>query len=493
MTVIAMGLGYAISVSDPTILSANLEVVARGLQISRNAGTFLASLASLTMAAAVLCAGALGDLYGMRRMYLIGLCGSIAFSVLAAAAPIPAVLMVARAGAGVALAFLIGLSLAITNAVFPPGRRAAAIAGYFGVGYVVSTPLPAISGVLADAIGWRACFLVLPVIAALGLAVTWRYVPDTLRANRRLDLVGLALFAGALLGLIYGISRLQTGIDSVGLAAIAVGSVAACAFVIHELGTPEPALDMRIFRSGRFNAAATAGVVFNFVTGGSLVLFTFYLVTVRNESPQLLGILLIPATALSAVAATAAGPAMNRFGARLVLVGGLVVLLAGLLLVGLFDLNTSVAMVFAAVALIMVGGAIVGTPQATVMMASAPADLGGAVAGVKSAGNEAGFSLGPTVFALVGVNIFLSSIVDELARSGITRDEMRDALQTTQGGRGANLVNPEHARLVVDHGPHNMIDAIQTLSLIMAAGPIAAIALALWLVKPQGLVRGSAR
>ena len=82
-----MGLGHAISVSDPTILSANLEVVASGLQISRNAGTFLASLASLTMAAAVLCAGALGDLYGMRRMYLIGLCGSIAFSVLAAAAP----------------------------------------------------------------------------------------------------------------------------------------------------------------------------------------------------------------------------------------------------------------------------------------------------------------------------------------------------------------------------------------------------------------------
>ena len=147
---------------------------------------------------------------------------------------------------------------------------------------------------------------------------------------------------------------------------------------------------------------------------------------------------MIPATALSAVAATAAGPAMNRFGARLVLVCGLVVLLAGLLLVGLFDLNTSVAMVFAAVALIMVGGAIVGTPQATVMMASAPADLGGAVAGVKSAGNEAGFSLGPTVFALVGVNIFLSSIVDELARSGITRDEMRDALQTTQGSPRRN-------------------------------------------------------
>ena len=82
-----------------------------GLQISGSTATFVASLATLTMAAAVLSAGALGDLYGMRRMYLVGLSGAIVFSVLAAAAPIPAVLMVARAGVGVALAFLIGLSL----------------------------------------------------------------------------------------------------------------------------------------------------------------------------------------------------------------------------------------------------------------------------------------------------------------------------------------------------------------------------------------------
>ena len=83
MTVIAMGFGYANSIGDPTILSANLQVVASGLQISGSTATFVASLATLTMAAAVLSAGALGDLYGMRRMYLVGLSGAIAFSVLA--------------------------------------------------------------------------------------------------------------------------------------------------------------------------------------------------------------------------------------------------------------------------------------------------------------------------------------------------------------------------------------------------------------------------
>jgi len=485
MTVIAMGLGYAISVSDPTILSANLDVVANGLRLSQETGTFVASLASLMMAAAVLSAGALGDLYGMRRMYLIGLWGAVCFSAMTVAAPGPAVLMAARAGTGVALAFLIGLSLAITNAVFPPGRRAAAIAAYFGVGYVVSTPLPALSGVLADVIGWRASFFVVPPLAVIGLVITWRYVPETVRAHRRLDLVGLVLFAVALLGLIYGISQLETGADPVGVAALAAGSIAAGGFVIRELRTAEPALDLRVFGSGRFNAAAVSGAVFNFATGGSLVLFTFYLVTVRGESPQLLGILLIPATALAAVAATAAGPAMNRFGARTVLVGGLAVLLTGLLVVRVLGLNTSVTMVFVALALIMVGGAMVGTPQATVMMAGAPPDLGGAVSGVKSAVNEGGFALGPTVFALVGVNVFLGSVVHELGGSGITREELGEAFRTSQGGQAVYLLDPEHARSMVEHGPHNMVDAIHTLSLVMAAGPVAAIALALWLVKPN--------
>ncbi|WP_231988533.1 MFS transporter [Mycobacterium sp. 1274761.0] len=485
MTVVAMGLGYAISIGDPTILSANLQVVSAGLHITGSTATFVASLATLTMAAAVLSAGALGDKYGMRRMYLIGLAGAIAFSALAAAAPIPAVLIVARAGVGVTLAFLIGLSLALTNAVFPPGRRAAAIAAYFGVGYAVATPLPALSGMLANAVGWRACFFVVPVIAALGLVITWRFVPETTPGSRLLDLPGLALFAVALLALIFGTSRMETGVDAVGIVSVAVGLAAGCGFVVLELRTPEPALDMRVFRSGRFNAAVTAGVVFNIVLGGSMVLLSFYLVTIRKESHELFGLLLIPATAMAALAATSAGPAANRFGPRTVMTSGLVVMLGGLLVLRSFDLATTRPVVFATTALIVVGGALVTTPQATIMMSSAPPDLGGAISAVKSAVNEGGYSLGPALFALVGVNLFLTDSVHELSRSGINRSEAREALVTAHGGRQAHLVNPQQAQLVIEQAPHNAVDAIHTLSLIMAVGPVFAIVLALWLIKPR--------
>ncbi|UUO01349.1 MFS transporter [Mycolicibacterium novocastrense] len=484
MTVLAMGLGYAIAIGDPTTFSANLQLVSSGVGITGSTATFVASLATLTMAAAVLSAGALGDLYGMRRMYLLGLTGAIAFSVLAAAAPAPAVLIIARAGAGVMLAFLIGLSLAITNAVFPPGRRAAAIAAYFGVGYAVATPMPAISGMLGHAIGWRACFFVAPVIGVLGLLVTWRFVPETVRAGRRLDMLGMALFAVALLGLIFGVSRIETGINTVGLVAIGVGLVAGCAFVMQELRATDPALDMRVFRSGRFNAAVTAGVLFNIVLGGSMVLLSFYLVTVRKESHELFGLLLIPATALAAVAATSAGPTANRFSPRTVMISGLIVMLGGLLTMRLYDLDTTRTTVFITTALIVVGGALVTTPQAMIMMSSAPTDLGGAVSAVKSAVNEGGYSLGPALFALVGINLFLTDSAHDLSQSGITRAETREALLTVHGGHGAQMVDPEKARLVVEQAPHNAVDAIHTLSLVMAVGPVAAIILALWLIKP---------
>ena len=202
-----------------------------------------------------------------------------------------------------------------------------------------------------------------------------------------------------------------------------MGLAAGCGFVMQELRTPDPALDMRVFRSPRFNAAVTAGVMFNIVLGGSMVLLAFYLVTIRKESHELFGFLLIPATALAALAAFSAGPAANRFGPRTVLVGGLVLMLAGLVVLRNFDLETSRPVVFATTALIVVGGALVTTPQATIMMGSAPDDLGGSISAVKSAVNEGGYSLGPALFALVGINLFLTDSAHDLSRSGITRTD----------------------------------------------------------------------
>jgi Major Facilitator Superfamily len=289
----------------------------------------------------------------------------------------------------VAFAFLLGLSLAIINAVFPPERRAAAIALYLGAGFALTTPMPALGSLLAEhGLAHRVSRRTGRRVDRAGdsSSVCAR---NTSRA-RPTHIAGLTFMAVALLALVYGISQLQGGAHAGALVPLAIGVVAAVAFLFREMRTSDPALDLRIFRSGRFNAAVAAGATFNFLTGGSTILFAFYLVTVRGESPALLGLLLVPATALQALAATGSGRAARKLGDRVVVVSGLLVLLAGLLVLTIVDEHTSPVVFFVAVALNAVGGAVVQTPQSTIMMSSAPPDLGGSVSAVKSAVGQAG-------------------------------------------------------------------------------------------------------
>ncbi len=490
MTIAAMGLGYSITAADPTTLSANLAAVRKGLQFSPATASFLASLCTLTLAAAVLGAGALGDLAGMKRMFVFGIYGSIAFGVLGAIAPHVAVLIMARAGLGVAFAFVLGLSLAIINAVFPPGRRAAAIAAYLGAGHALAVFQPALGGWLASHYGWRTCLLVTPALAVVTLVITLRYVPETLKDKRKLDIAGIALIAVALIAVIYGLTELQGGASVGAFALIGVGLAFGVAFVSWELRAPAPALDMRIFRSGRFDAALIAGATFNFLGGGGTILFAYYLVTIRGKSPELLGLLLVPAMLIASAAAVLAGRAVVRFGERAVLVAGLVVLLLSMVMLVVLDSHTPVAVLGIAVALNAIGGAVVQTPQSTIMMSSAPPELGGVVSAVKPAVGQAAYSLGPALFALVGTTLFLRDGRRKLEGSGISEDQARDALRVAHGGApnpaaGSEVLDPEQARWVVSEATGSWLTAIHEVSLIMALVPAVAIVAALVLLRPR--------
>lgn len=480
MTILATGLGASITAADPVILSANISDVRAGLHLSAGSTSFIAGLATLTLAAAVLGAGALGDKYGMKRMYTAGLLGTVVFGALAAAAPNAVVLMVARAGTGLAFALLLGLSLAIINVVFPPERRSLAISLHLGASFAVAVPMPAVGSLLAVHIGWRACLLVAPAVALIALVLVLRYVPDTPRSARRLDVIGLLLVATALLTTVYGLSRLQSGIHAGAIVPILVGVVALAAFIAFELRASEPALDLRIFGNRAFDAAVCSGVAFNFISGGSTILLAFYLVTVRGESPAVLGFLMAPAALLSAVAAAAAGRAAARSGPRAVLVAGLFSVLAGLLVLTTLGEQSGLWAVFAVVGLNAVGAAVAETMEATIMMVDAPVALSGAVAAVKSAVGQAAYSMGPAVFALAGTALFVRE------SHGVTLEDAREALRPAHGGAGSaagtNVLDPQRAREVVDGAHSAMIGAIHTLGWLLTAVPVAAIILVLVLV-----------
>ena len=223
-------------------------------------------------------------------------------------APHVSILIVARAGLGIAFAFVLGLSLAIVNAVFPPGRRAAAIASYLGAGHALAVFQPGHRRLADHALRLARLPSRHPGAGPAHPGHHPALRAETVRDQRKLDIPGILLIAAAaLVTVIYGLTELQGGLNAGALALIALGLGLGVAFVRWELHTDAPALDMRIFRSARFNAALTAGATFNFLGGGGTILFAYYLVTIRGKSPELLGLLLIPAMLLASAAAVGAG------------------------------------------------------------------------------------------------------------------------------------------------------------------------------------------
>lgn len=485
MTTVAMGTGSAIVLGDLTILSANLPTIQNGLHFSSSTTVFVACLAALTLAATVLGAGVLGAKYGMKRMFVAGLCGAVAFGLLAAAAPNAAVLMIARACIGVAFAFMSGLSLAIINSVFSPDQRARAIARYLAAVYTFGVVPPVLGSELVEHVGWRSGFLVTPVLAIVVLVLTVRYVPETLRAHRNTDIPGLLLVAGAAIGLIYGVSRLQTGLQLAALAPILIGILAAAAFVWWELRTDEPALDLRIFHSPNFNAAVTAGAASNLIQGAAMLMVTYYLVIIRDTPIETFVLLLIPATLLSALAALGAGRATAQFGYRAVLVGGLMVLTLSLFARTLFAVDTPIVAVAAVMALTAIGGAIVATPQTTIMMSSAPTNLGGVVSAVKTSVAGFSYSLGSAFIALLGVTLFNSGT--RLPDSGISTHQARDMLRMAHAASpnapGDVLFDPERTQWVISEATASMLDTAHKLNLMLAVVPVTAMVLAFVLLR----------
>ncbi|PND59509.1 MFS transporter [Mycobacterium sp. ENV421] len=485
MTTVAMALGSAVAVGDLRILATNISIVRHGLRFSPSTTIFVSSLATLTLAASVLGAGVLGDKYGMRRTFTVGACGAVAFGLIGAAAPNVAVLMIARACIGVAFAFLAGLSLAIMNAVFPPDRRAGAIASYLAAVYAFGVLPATVGSLLAEHIGWRSGLLVTPVLASLVLVLTVRYVPETPRSHRKTDIPGLLLVAIALIGVTYGISVLQNGVDRAAMAPILTGVLAAAAFVWWELRCDDPALDLRIFRSPRFNAVVTAGAASNLVQGGSMIMVTFYLILIRGQSTWAFALLLVPATLLSALAALGAGRAAARFGNCAVVVAGLSVLAASLLVRLSFTIDTSIIVVGAVVALTTIGGAIVQTPQATVMMSSAPPNLGGVVSAVKASVGGTFYGLGSALFSMFGILFFIRDAEPKLAGSGISARQAGDILGATGNGAGGATLDPERTAWVISQATSSMLDAADALNLIMTVIPLTAIAVALVLFRRE--------
>jgi EmrB/QacA subfamily drug resistance transporter len=339
---LATVLGSAIASIDATVVGIALPAIGRDFHASLGALQWVVTGYTLTLAGLLLLAGALGDKYGRKRVFVIGVTWFAIASLLCAVAPSAGFLIGARALQGVGAALLTPGSLAILEAVFRPGDRSKAIgawSGFSGVGTAIG---PFIGGYLVAAASWRYIFLINLPLAVVVVAVTLRHVPESRdpAATAPIDVTGGVLVTLGLIGLTYGLIEGPGGhwTKPLVLAGLLGGLALLAAFLWWEHRTPSPMLPLNLFTSGQFTATNVVTFVVYGGIGGALFLLPIQLQQVSGYSALESGIALLPVTAITLALSQRSGALAARIGPRLQMSVGPVLVGVGL---GLFTLITA--------------------------------------------------------------------------------------------------------------------------------------------------------
>jgi EmrB/QacA subfamily drug resistance transporter len=393
-------LGDAMILLEATVVNVALPSIGRDLHADIAGLQWTLNAYVLTLAALILAAGSLSDIYGRRRVFILGVVVFIAASALCAAAPTIGLLIAARFGQGIGGALLTPGSLAIINAVFHPDDRTRAIGAWAGLGAVAGAIGPVVGGYLTDAVSWRAIFLInLPLGAFVVIAALLR-VPETRDPTRAgsLDLPGAALAMLAIAGGCFALIQASGGLSPAVIAALAVGLVAAGAFLAVERRARNPMLPLEMFRSRQFASAITLALVAYAALGGVIFLFVAFLQVTLGYSALQAGAATLPITIMLLVLSGPSGTISGRIGPRIPLTIGGVLTGAGLLLMTRIHPGDSyLAGVLPSLVVFGIGLAALITPITATVLASVDSRH----AGIASAVNNAVSRLGQMIAVAV--------------------------------------------------------------------------------------------
>lgn len=381
--------GSSVAFLDSTVVNVALPHLGEDLGATVAGLQWVLNGYMLALASLILLAGALGDRYGRRRLFVIGVAWFAVASLLCALAQTIPQLVAARVLQGIGGAVLTPGSLAIIQASFVADDRGRAIGSWAGIGALAGAIGPFVGGFLIDSIGWRSIFLLNLPLAALVIAIAMRHVPESRdpASPRRLDFIGAVTGGLGLGGVTYAL--IEAGDRGVGGAVVtagAVGLLMLAAFVVIERRSSHPMLPLDIFSSRQFT---WTNVVTFAVYGGMGAVFFLLVVqlqTVLGYSALEAGVASLPVTILLFVLSPRAGALAQRVGPRLPMTIGPMVGGAGIMLLMRVQEGTSyLSGVFPAIAVFGVGLGITVAPLTATVLAAASDRHSGVASGINNA------------------------------------------------------------------------------------------------------------
>ncbi len=390
-------------VLDNLVVSTALPVIRVDLGASIEQLEWIVNAYTLTFAVFLLTGAALGDRFGRKRLFMLGIALFTGASAAAALAPSTDWLIAARAFQGVGGAIVTPLTLTILSAAVSAERRGAALGAWSGIAGLAVAMGPLVGGAVVEGISWQWIFwLNVPVgLVLLPLATQLRESrgPDT-----ALDLPGLALGSAGLLGIVWGLvngnSHGWTSLQIVG--ALLAGALLLAAFVAYELRAAEPMLPMRFFRNRAFSAANGASLFMYFGMFGSIFLLTQFFQTSQGFTPLQSGLRVLPWTAMPMVVAPIAGALSDRIGGRPLMATGLALQAIGLAWIALVTEPDAAYTSFVGPFIVSgIGMGMFFAPVANVVLSAVRRDEEGKASGVNNAIREVGGVFGVAVLASI--------------------------------------------------------------------------------------------
>jgi EmrB/QacA subfamily drug resistance transporter len=403
-TFVITSIGLFMVTLDNLVVTMALPVIREDLGASLEDLEWTVNAYTLTFAVLLLTGAALGDRFGRRRMFAVGMGIFTLASAAAALAPSVDALVAARALQGVGGAIVTPLTLTILSAAVPPEKRGVALGAWGGIGGLAVALGPVVGGAVVEGISWQWIFWLNVPIGLVLLPLALRRLKETYGPNRALDLPGLGLVSAGLFGIVWGVIRgnAQGWASTEILTSLMFGALLVVAFVAWELRTPNPMLPMRFFRNRTFAAANASSLFMFFGMFGSIFLLAQFLQVVQGYSPLDAGLRTLPWTAMPMFIAPIAGSLSDRIGGRPLMAAGLAMQAAALgWIAAITEPDVAYGQLVPPFVIAGVGMSLFFAPVANVVLSSVRRVEEGQASGANNAIRELGGVFGVAVLAAV--------------------------------------------------------------------------------------------
>ncbi|MGZ6696284.1 MAG: MFS transporter [Solirubrobacteraceae bacterium] len=463
---------------DNTVVNVALPSIQKDLGASTSALEWTVSGYTLSFAVLLVTGGRLGDIFGRRRTFLLGVIAFGASSAFIGFSQSEAWLVTGRALQGFGAAFMMPATLSIIANAFPPAERGRAIGTWAGVSAMALAIGPVVGGFLVENVSWQSIFFLNVPVAAVAVVVTLAATRESRdeTSTHHVDIPGVVTITVGLAALVLALVEANSwGWGSASIIGLLVlAAVALAAFAIAETRVPEPMVDFRFFRSRSFLGSNLVAFIVSFAMLATFFFIALYLQNVLGYSPLQAGVRFLPSTMVIIVMGPVAGRLTDRIGPKPLMTAGLVAVAGSLFWQGHLTTHTSYGFLVGALVLLGVGMGLVMSPMSTAAMNSVDQAKAGVASGILTMSRMVGGTFGVAVMGAL-ITAMGRARIDELLPQlpAAKRAALTDSL-----GAGGARIGGDVGRAVQDAYVQALNSGLRIASVVALLGA----ALTWWLI-----------